>query len=128
MAALRPAFNTLAGKQIPFAALFSPPFLAGLLAATAVTAVVAGQLPVAPPLFPAAGQRLPGRGQGRRPEPAAAAAAGHGPVRAVHRPPRRDGGRLPAGRLHAARRPSASTRNSWSTFPCGARRRPPIRP
>ena len=45
VAALRPAFNALAGKEIPFAALFSPPFLLGLLAATLVTAVVAGSYP-----------------------------------------------------------------------------------
>jgi ABC-type antimicrobial peptide transport system permease subunit len=45
VAALRPAFNGLAGKEIPFAALLSPPFLLGLLAATALTAVVAGSYP-----------------------------------------------------------------------------------
>ncbi len=45
VAVLRPAFNTLAGKEIPFAALFSPPFLLGLLAATVLTAVVAGSYP-----------------------------------------------------------------------------------
>jgi len=45
VAALRPAFNSLAGKEIPFAALFSPPFLLGLLAATVVTALVAGSYP-----------------------------------------------------------------------------------
>jgi ABC-type antimicrobial peptide transport system permease subunit len=45
VAVLRPAFNALAGKEIPFAALFSAPFLLGLLAATAVTALVAGSYP-----------------------------------------------------------------------------------
>jgi putative ABC transport system permease protein len=45
VAALRPAFNGLAGKEIPFAALFSPSFLLGLLAATVVTALVAGSYP-----------------------------------------------------------------------------------
>jgi ABC-type antimicrobial peptide transport system permease subunit len=45
VAALRPAFNALAGKQIRFAALLSPPFLLGLLAVTAVTALVAGSYP-----------------------------------------------------------------------------------
>ena len=45
VAALRPAFNGLAGKEIPFAALFSPSFLLGLLAATALTAAVAGSYP-----------------------------------------------------------------------------------
>ena len=45
VAALRPAFNALAGKEIPFAALFSPSFLLGLLAATVVTALVAGSYP-----------------------------------------------------------------------------------
>jgi len=42
---LRPAFNTLAGKQIPFTALLSPAFLAGLLAAVVLTAVIAGSYP-----------------------------------------------------------------------------------
>ncbi len=45
VAVLRPAFNTLAGKQIPFAALLSPAFLAGLLAAVVLTAVIAGSYP-----------------------------------------------------------------------------------
>jgi ABC-type antimicrobial peptide transport system permease subunit len=45
VAALRPAFNTLAGKQIHFSALLSPPFLLGILAAAAVTALVAGSYP-----------------------------------------------------------------------------------
>jgi putative ABC transport system permease protein len=45
VAALRPAFNTLAGKQIPFGALLTSPFLLGILAATAVTAFVAGSYP-----------------------------------------------------------------------------------
>ncbi|MFO7733802.1 MAG: ABC transporter permease [Candidatus Aminicenantes bacterium] len=45
VAVLRPAFNTLAGKEIPFAALFSLPFLLGLLAATSLTALVAGSYP-----------------------------------------------------------------------------------
>ena len=39
VAVLRPAFNALAGKEIPFAALFSLPFILGLLAATVVTAL-----------------------------------------------------------------------------------------
>lgn len=45
VAALRPAFNALAGKQIPLAALSSPAFLAGLLGAVILTAVVAGSYP-----------------------------------------------------------------------------------
>ncbi|MBN1940239.1 MAG: ABC transporter permease, partial [Candidatus Aminicenantes bacterium] len=45
VAALRPAFNALAGKQIPFAALLSPAFLVGLLAAVILTAVIAGSYP-----------------------------------------------------------------------------------
>jgi putative ABC transport system permease protein len=45
VAVLRPAFNALAGKEIPFAALFSPPFLVGLSAATILTALVAGSYP-----------------------------------------------------------------------------------
>jgi ABC-type antimicrobial peptide transport system permease subunit len=45
VSALRPAFNTLAGKQIPFSALLSSPFLLGILAATAVTAFIAGSYP-----------------------------------------------------------------------------------
>ena len=45
IAALRPAFNSLAGKEIPLAALLSSPFLAGTLAAAAVTALVAGSYP-----------------------------------------------------------------------------------
>lgn len=45
VAAFRPAFNAMAGKQIQLAALVSPPFLLGLLAATAVTALVAGSYP-----------------------------------------------------------------------------------
>jgi len=42
---LLPAFNTLAAKQIPAAALLSRPFVFGLLAITAVTALVAGSYP-----------------------------------------------------------------------------------
>jgi putative ABC transport system permease protein len=42
---LRPAFNTLAGKHIMPGAILSPPFLLGLLAATVVTAFVAGSYP-----------------------------------------------------------------------------------
>jgi putative ABC transport system permease protein len=45
VAALRPAFNSLAGKEIPLAALFSPPFLLGLVAAAVLTAFVAGSYP-----------------------------------------------------------------------------------
>jgi putative ABC transport system permease protein len=45
VAALRPAFNTLAGKEIQLGALLSPPFLLGMLAAVAVTAFVAGSYP-----------------------------------------------------------------------------------
>jgi putative ABC transport system permease protein len=45
VAALRPAFNALSGKEIPFTALFSLPFVLGLLAATVLTALVAGSYP-----------------------------------------------------------------------------------
>jgi putative ABC transport system permease protein len=45
VALLRPAFNSLAGKEIPLTALFSPPFLLGLFAATLLTAFVAGSYP-----------------------------------------------------------------------------------
>jgi len=45
VAALRPAFNTLAGKEIQLGALLSAPFLLGLLAVVAVTAFVAGSYP-----------------------------------------------------------------------------------
>jgi len=45
VAGLRPAFNTLAGKQIASGALLSSPFLLGILAAMAVTALIAGSYP-----------------------------------------------------------------------------------
>ncbi|MBN2264308.1 MAG: ABC transporter permease [Candidatus Aminicenantes bacterium] len=45
IAALRPAFNTLAGKEIQLGALLSPPFLLGMAAAVAATAFVAGSYP-----------------------------------------------------------------------------------
>jgi putative ABC transport system permease protein len=45
VAVFRPAFNTLAGKQIQFGALLSPPFLLGMLSAVTVTAFVAGSYP-----------------------------------------------------------------------------------
>jgi ABC-type antimicrobial peptide transport system permease subunit len=45
VAALRPAFNTLAGKEIHMGALLAPPFLMGMAAAVAVTAFVAGSYP-----------------------------------------------------------------------------------
>jgi putative ABC transport system permease protein len=45
VAVLRPAFNSLAGKEIPLAALFSLPFLLGLAAAVVLTAFVAGSYP-----------------------------------------------------------------------------------
>jgi putative ABC transport system permease protein len=69
VAALRPAFNALAGKEIPFAALFSPPFLLGLLAATALTALVAGSYPslLLSSLRPAAVFRVGASARGRSP-------------------------------------------------------------
>jgi putative ABC transport system permease protein len=45
VAVFRPAFNALAGKQIPLGALIAPPFILGILAAAAVTALVAGSYP-----------------------------------------------------------------------------------
>jgi putative ABC transport system permease protein len=45
VAAFRPAFNTLAGKEIQLSALLSRPFLLGMAAAVAVTAFVAGSYP-----------------------------------------------------------------------------------
>jgi putative ABC transport system permease protein len=45
VAAFRPAFNTLAGKEIQLGALLAPPFLLGMAAAVAVTAFVAGSYP-----------------------------------------------------------------------------------
>jgi putative ABC transport system permease protein len=67
VAALRPAFNTLAGKQIEFKALLSSPFLLGILAATAVTALVAGSYPslLLSSLRPASVFRLGGKTGGR---------------------------------------------------------------
>ncbi len=67
VATLRPAFNTLAGKQIEFRALLSSPFLLGILAATAVTALVAGSYPslLLSSLKPASVFRLGGKTGGR---------------------------------------------------------------
>jgi putative ABC transport system permease protein len=67
VAALRPAFNTLAGKQIVFGALLSPPFVLGILAATVVTAFVAGSYPslLLSSLRPASVFRLGGKTGGR---------------------------------------------------------------
>jgi len=45
VAALRPAFNTLAGKEIQLGALLTAPFLLGLVGVVAVTAFVAGSYP-----------------------------------------------------------------------------------
>jgi len=69
VAVLRPAFNTLAGKEIPFAALFSPPFLLGLLAATVLTALVAGSYPslLLSSLRPASVFRVGAAARGRSP-------------------------------------------------------------
>jgi putative ABC transport system permease protein len=65
--ALRPAFNTIAGKQIQLGALVSPPFLLGTLAGTAVTALVAGSYPalLLSSLRPASIFRLGGKTGGR---------------------------------------------------------------
>jgi len=67
VAALRPAFNTLAGKQIEFGALLSSPFLLGILAAATVTALVAGSYPslLLSSLKPASVFRLGGKTGGR---------------------------------------------------------------
>jgi len=69
VAALRPAFNTLTGKQISFAALLSPSFLAGLLAAVVLTAVIAGSYPslLLSSLRPAAVFRSGAKAGGRNP-------------------------------------------------------------
>ena len=69
VAVLRPAFNVLAGKEIPFAALLSPTFLLGLVAAAAVTAVVAGSYPslLLSSLRPAAVFKAGARAGGRSP-------------------------------------------------------------
>jgi len=66
---LRPAFNILSGKQIPLAALFSPAFLIGLLAATILTAAVAGSYPslLLSSLRPAAVFRAGAKAAGRSP-------------------------------------------------------------
>jgi ABC-type antimicrobial peptide transport system permease subunit len=45
VAALRPAFNTLAGTEIQLGALLTAPFLLGLVGVVAVTAFVAGSYP-----------------------------------------------------------------------------------
>ena len=64
---LRPAFNAIAGKQIQLGALISPPFLLGIVAATAVTALVAGSYPslLLSSLKPASVFRLGGKTGGR---------------------------------------------------------------
>ena len=69
VAALRPAFNTLAGKRIEFGALLASPFLLGILAAAAVTALVAGSYPalLLSSLKPASVFRLGGKTGGRSP-------------------------------------------------------------
>jgi hypothetical protein len=67
VALLLPAFNTLAAKQIPFGALFSPSFLLGLLAVASVTTLVAGSYPslILSSLRPASVLRVGAKAGGR---------------------------------------------------------------